>query len=158
EPIANSYLKVAKVTLPEGMGINPSVANGLQTCSDAQFAYQTNDPIKCPSASEIGTVDVETPGLPPNSLHGKVYVAEPQSNDPSSGKMFRVFLTVESARFGVNVRLKGQVFPNLQTGQVTAVVEENPQATFETFHVHINGGPRGALTTPNTCGPHTTTS
>ncbi len=158
EPIANSYLKVAKVTLPEGMGINPSLANGLATCSNAQFAYHTNDPIQCPAGSEIGTVDVETPSLPPNSLHGKVYVAEPESNDPTTGKQFRVFLTVESERYGVNVRLKGQVFPNLQTGQLTVVVEENPQATFSSFMVHVNGGPRGALTSPDTCGPHKTSS
>jgi len=158
EPIANSYLKVAKVTLPEGMGLNPSVANGLETCSNDQFAYHTNNPIQCPAASEIGTVDVETPSLPPGSLHGKVYAAAPESNDPTTGKQFRVFLTVESERYGVNVRLKGQVFPNLQTGQLTAVVEENPQATFSSFQVHITGGPRGALTTPDTCGPHKTTT
>jgi hypothetical protein len=158
EPIANSYLKVAKVTLPEGMGLNPSIANGLETCSNDQFAYHTNDPIQCPAASEIGTVDVETPSLPPGSLHGKVYAAEPESNDPTTGNQFRAFLTVESERYGVNVRLKGQIFPNLQTGQLTAVVEENPQATFSSFKVHITGGPRGALTTPDTCGPHKTTT
>jgi hypothetical protein len=158
EPIANSYLKVAKVTLPEGMGLNPSVANGLETCTNDQFAYHTNNPIQCPAASEIGTVDVETPSLPPGSLHGKVYAAQPESDDPTTGKQFRVFLTVESERYGVNVRLKGQVFPNLQTGQLTAVVEENPQATFSSFQVHITGGPRGALTTPDTCGPHKTTT
>jgi len=158
KPIANSYLKVAKVTLPEGMGLNPSVANGLETCTDDQFAYHTNNPIQCPAASEIGTVDVETPSLPPNSLHGKVYAAQPKNNDPTTGEQFRIFLTVESERYGVNVRLKGQVFPNLQTGQLTAVVEENPQATFSSFQVHITGGPRGALTTPDTCGPHKTTT
>lgn len=158
EPIANSYLKTATVTLPEGAGLNPSVANGLEACTNQQFAYHTNDPIQCPAASEIGTVDVETPSLPPDSLHGKVYIAEPESNDPSTGNQFRVFLTVESERYGVNVRLKGQVFPNLNTGQLKVVVDENPQATFSSFKVHIAGGPKGALTTPDTCGPHNTTS
>jgi hypothetical protein len=158
EPIANSYLKKATVVLPQGAGLNPSLANGLATCTNAQFAYHTNDEIQCPAASEIGTVDVETPSLPPGSLHGKVYVAQPESNDPSSGNQFRIFLTVESERYGVNVRLKGQIFPNLQTGQITAVIDENPQATFSEFIVHLAGGPRGALTTPDTCGPHTTTA
>jgi hypothetical protein len=156
EPIANSYLKTATVTLPEGAGLNPSLANGLQTCSDAQFKYHTNGAIECPEASKIGTVDVETPSLPPDSLHGIVYVAEPTSNDPSTGNQFRVFLTVESERYGVNVRLIGHVFPNLSTGRLKVVVDENPQATFSSFQVHINGGPRGALTTPDTCGPHNT--
>jgi hypothetical protein len=156
EPIANSYLKTATVTLPEGAGLNPSLANGLQTCSDAQFKYHTNGKIECPEASIIGTTEVDTPSLPPDSLHGTVYAAEPTSNDPATGNQFRVFLTVGSERFGVNVRLIGHVFPNLNTGQLKVVVPENPQATFRSFKVHINGGARGALTTPNTCGPHTT--
>lgn len=156
EPIANSYLKTATVTLPEGAGLNPSLANGLQTCSDAQFKYHTNGKIECPAASIIGTTEVDTPSLPPDSLHGTVYAAEPTSNDPTTGDQFRVFLTVGSERFGVNVRLIGHVFPNLSTGQLKVVVPENPQATFRSFKVHINGGARGALTTPDTCGPHTT--
>jgi hypothetical protein len=156
EPIANSYLKKATLVLPEGAGLNPSVANGLVPCTDAQFGYHTNQKITCPDASIIGATDVETPSLPPGSLHGTVYVAQPESNNPSTGNQFRIFLTVESERYGVNVRLKGQIFPNLNTGQITAVVDENPQATFSEFIVHIAGGPRGALTTPDTCGPHTT--
>jgi hypothetical protein len=51
EPIANSYLQTAKVVLPEGMGLNPSSANGLLACTDAQFAKGTDDPIACPEAS-----------------------------------------------------------------------------------------------------------
>lgn len=158
EPIANSYLKTAKVTLPEGMGLNPSVANGLVPCTNEQFKKGTNEAIECPDASKIGTVEVETPGLPPGSLGGTVYVAQPESNDPSTGKQFRIFLHVVSQRYGVNVRLVGNVFPNLETGQVTAVVEENPEATFTSFKVHIDGGPKGALTSPNTCGPHATST
>jgi hypothetical protein len=156
EPIANSYLKTATVTLPDEAGINPSLANGLETCTNAQFKYHTNDAIECPAASKIGTVDVETPSLPPNSLHGNVYVAQPENNEPTSGKQFRVFLTIGSERYGVNVRLIGNVFPNLDTGQLKVVVAENPQATFSSFKVHLDGGAKGALTTPNTCGPHTT--
>jgi hypothetical protein len=155
--ITNSQLKVAKVTLPEGAGINPSSANGLVPCTDAQFAKGTNDPIACPDASKIGSIEVETPSLP-GVLGGEVYAGEPTSNDPTTGNQFRLFLHVVSARFGVNVRLVGNVFPNLQTGQLTAVVADNPQAPFESFKVHINGGPRGTLTTPDTCGPHTTTT
>ncbi len=156
--IANSYLKTATVVLPEGAGINPSLANGLEPCTDAQFGKGTNDPIACPPASIIGTTEVDTPSLPPDSLSGTVYAAAPLSNDPSTGEQFRVFLHVGSDRFGVNVRLIGKVFPNLQTGQLTAVVPDNPQATFRSFKVHLNGGAKGALTTPDTCGPHTVTA
>jgi hypothetical protein len=157
EGITNSQLKVAKVVLPEGAGINPSAVNGLDPCTDAQFNYHTNKPIECPGSSKIGTVEVETPALPA-TLGGEVYIGQPLSNNPSSGEQFRIFLHVVSERFGVNVRLKGQIFPNLQTGQVTAVVADNPQTPFESFKVHIDGGPKGVLTTPGSCGPHTTTA
>jgi hypothetical protein len=158
DAIANSYLQTAKVVLPEGMGLNPASANGLVACTDAQFGYHTNNPIACPAASKIGTVEVQTPSLPADSLTGDVYVGEPKSNNPTTGEQFRIFLHVGSARYGVNVRLLGKVFPNLTTGQLTAVVAENPQATFSSFKVRLNGGPKGTLTTPPTCGPNTASS
>ncbi len=158
EPIANSYLKTAKVTLPEGMGLNPASANGLVACTDDQFGYHTNDTIGCPDASKIGTVEVQTPSLPADSLTGDVYVGEPKSSDPSSGEQFRIFIHVGSVRYGVNVRLIGHVFPNLATGQLTAVVDENPQATFSSFKLRFNGGAKGTLTSPPTCGPNTASS
>lgn len=155
--IQTSHLLKAVVTLPEGAGLNPSVANGLEPCTDAQYGKGTNDPISCPASSRIGSVEVETPALP-EILGGDVYVGEPTSNDPTTGNQFRIFLHVNSPKFGVNVRLVGNVFPNLQTGQLTAVVDNNPQAPFSSFKVHIDGGSRGALTSPDTCGPHTTTA
>jgi hypothetical protein len=155
--IQTSYLLKASVTLPPGAGLNPSVANGLAPCTDAQFAQGTNNPIACPESSKVGTVEVTTPALP-EIIGGNVYVAEPLSNDPRSGNQFRIFIHVSSDKFGVNVRLVGNVFPDLETGQLTAVVDNNPQAPFSSFKVHLNGGPRGAVTTPGTCGPHTTTA
>ncbi len=155
DPIANSHLLTAKVTLPEGAGLNPSLANGLTPCTDAQYKKGTDDPIECPESSKIGTVEVETEALD-QPLGGNVYVAQPLSQEPKSGNQFRVFIHAFNTRYGVNVRLVGNVFPNLGTGQLTVVVPENPQAPFNSFKVHINGGARGALSTPNTCGPHTT--
>jgi len=158
EAIANSYLKVAKVVLPAGTGLNPASANGLVGCTDAQFGKGTNDPIGCPAASRIGAVEVQTPSLPANSIGGDVYVGQPLSGDPSSGEQFRIFIHAFSERYGVNVRLLGKVFPNLATGQLTAVVADNPQATFKSFKLILDGGPKGVLTSPPTCGPHTTTT
>ena len=160
--LANSYLKVAKVTLPEGMGINPSVANGLETCTEAQFGYHTNNAVTCPASSRIGTVEVQTPSLPANSIGGDVYIGAPLKNGPgaaATGEQFRILIHAFSTRYGVNVRLKGTVVPNPLTGQLTATVAENPQATFRNFRLHFFGGSRGVLTSPNTCGnPNTTTT
>jgi hypothetical protein len=158
EVITQSELKTAKVTLPEGMGLNPSSANGLVPCTDAQFHKGTNAPVECPASSRIGSVEVETPALPKGSIGGDVYVAQPLSNDPSSGNQFRIFIHASGPERGVNVRLIGNVFPNLGTGQLTAVVDENPQAPFSSFKLHLNGGAKGTLSTPDVCGPNTATS
>ncbi len=156
EPIANSYLKTAKVVLPEGTGLNPASANGLLACTDAQFAKGTNNPIACPDASKIGTVEVQTPSLPADSLTGTVYVGQPLSNNSATGEQFRIFIHAGSDRYAVNVRLEGKVFPNPATGQLTVVVDDNPQATFSSFKLRMAGGPKGTLTSPPTCGPNTT--
>jgi hypothetical protein len=160
-PIANSYLKVAKVTLPEGMGINPSVGNTIASCSDEQFGYHTAQPVGCPDASKIGTVEIETPSLPNGSITGDVFVGAPLKNGPGafeSGEQFRIFIYAHSERYGVNIRLEGKVTPNATTGQLTAVVPENPQATFRNFRLHFNGGDNGVLTSASTCGTNTTTT
>jgi hypothetical protein len=160
-PIANSYLKTAKVTLPEGMGINPSASNGLASCSESQFGYHTAQPVTCPSNSQIGTVEIQTPSLPSGSITGEVYVGEPLKNGPGvsgTGEQFRILIYGHSTRYGVNVRLRGSVYPNPTTGQITAVVPENPQATFRNFRLNFFGGDKGILTTPPTCGTNTTTT
>jgi hypothetical protein len=160
-PIANSYLKVAKVVLPEGMGINPSAGNTITSCSAAQFGYHTASKVECPAASQIGTVNIETPSLPNGTITGEVYVGEPLKNGPGvfeTGEQFRIFIYAHSFDRGVNVRLEGKVFPNATTGQLTAVVPENPQATFRNFRLHFNGGDNGVLTSASTCGTNTTTT
>jgi len=161
QPVANSYLKTAKVTLPEGMGINPSGSNGLGVCTDEQFHYHTALPVECPDSSKIGTVEIQTPSLPSGSIKGNVYAGVPLKNGPGafeSGEQFRIFIYGFSERYGVNVRLKGSVKPNATTGQLTAEVGENPQATFRNFRLNFNGGDKGILTTPPTCGTNTTTT
>jgi len=155
EGITNSELHVAKVILPEGAGINPSAGNGIAACTDEQFGLGTNNPITCPAASRVGSIEVETQTLP-GILGGEVYVGQQLSQNSTTGETFRIFLHVFSARFGVNVRLLGKIFPNPVTGQLTAVIADNPQAPFESFRVHIDGGDHGVLTSPDICGPHTT--
>ena len=151
EPIANSYLKTAKVTLPEGMGINPVFRQRPRALHRRAVRTKARTtPIACPAASKIGTVEVQTPSLPPNSL-GRHRLRRPSRSKTdraprvpanSSGSSS----TPPRSATGVNVRLIGKVFPNSDTGQLTAVVEDNPQATFSYFRLHLNGGPKGTLT------------
>ena len=155
---AQSHLRTAKVTLPAGMGLNPSAANGLVACSDAQFGKGTADPVACPLASKIGTVAIDTPPLPDGSLDGNVYLGRQLSRDPASGQEYRIFVDAESARYGLSVRLIGNVSADPQTGQLTMTFAENPQVPFSSFSLDFDDGPSAPLTSPPTCGPHATTS
>jgi hypothetical protein len=145
-------LQTTEVALPEGMTINPSAANGLTSCSNAQVALGTDNPIGCPAASQIGTVSIDAPGIPSGSLKGNIYVAQQESQEPESGKQFRIFLVAEAPEYGVGVRLEGQIKANKQTGRLTATVANNPQVPFENFKLKFNGGARAPVANPLICG------
>ena len=155
ETQSQSHLRNASITLPQGMGLNPSAANGLQSCTDAQFAKGTRNPIACPAASKIGTAEVETPPLPPGALKGDVYLGQQLSRNPESGEEFRIFVAAESAQYGISARLIGNTFANPKTGQLTARFFETPQVPFTSVKVHLNDA-KGVLSSPPTCSPATT--
>jgi hypothetical protein len=155
---ASSQVKTAKVALPQGMGLNPSAANGLQTCTDVQFGKGTRNPVACPAASKIGVVAVETPPLPPGALQGNVYVGQQLSRDPTSGNEYRIFVDVESARYGISARLIGNVSANPLTGQLTTTFADNPQVPVSSFKLDFDDGARAVLTSPPICGPNTTST
>jgi len=158
----SSNLRNAKVTLPAGMGLNPSAASGLLACTDSQFGKGTTNPVTCPATSKVGTVAVESPPikeqLEGETLTGTVYLGQQLSRDPTSGNEYRIFVDIESARYGLSVRLIGNVSANPQTGQLMTTFSENPQVPFTSFELKFDGGPKATLTSPPTCGPHTTTS
>jgi hypothetical protein len=167
-----STMRTARVTLPAGMGLNASAANGLAACTDAQFGRGTRRPISCPPASKIGTATVASQALPEGPLAGNVYVGEQKSRDPQSGEEYRIFIDAVSSRYGIDVRLIGNVVANPKTGQLTAVFDEPakvdplagevphglPQVPFTNFKVNLDGGPKAVLSSPPTCGPNTATS
>lgn len=156
--VSKSHVKDATVTLPPGMGLNAAAANGLKACTDAQFGKGTRNPVACPAASQVGTVSIQTPPLPPDSLAGNVYVGQPLSRDPASGNEFRIFVDAESDRYGISARLIGNVSADPQTGRLTTTFANNPQVPFSSFQLHFNGGPKGTLVSPPICGPHKTTT
>jgi hypothetical protein len=145
----------AEVTLPEGMTLNPSAAHGLEACSNAQFAIGTDKPVGCPAASRVGTVTIDAPGIPNGSLNGGVYVGTQESQEPESGKEYRIFLAAEAPAYGVGVRLEGHVYAKEGSGQLRAVFDDNPQVPFEDVILNFNGGPRAPLANPLSCGPAT---
>ena len=153
--IYQSNVRTADVTLPQGLGVNPSAASGLQACTDEQFGKGSRSPVACPAGSKIGTVAIDTPPLPDGTLTGDVYLATQQSREPESGNEYRIFIDAESAARGLSIRLVGNVKANAQTGQLTAQVKEAPQLPFSSVRVSLDGA-KGPLTSPPTCGPNAT--
>jgi hypothetical protein len=160
----SSQTKQAKVTLPLGMGINPSAATGgLQTCTDTQFGKGSTRPVACPAASKVGVASINTPPLPDGSLNGTVYVGKQESRDPTSGQEYRIFVDVESTRYGISARLVGNVSADPTTGQLTTTFDDKelgglPQVPFSSFKLDFDDGPHAVLTSPGSCGPSKTTS
>jgi hypothetical protein len=160
EPQADVYqsnVKTVKLSLPQGMGLNPAAAPVLGTCEEAQFPTHTREATSCPADSQLGSVELETPVLPKGSLKGSVYLAKPESTDPESGKLYRLFLEASSAERGVSVRLVAGISANKTTGQLTATIENAPQVPFESFRIKLDGKEIAPLTSPSTCGPNVTT-
>jgi len=150
-----SHMRNASITMPAGMGLNPSAASGLESCTDAQFAKGVRvEDNSCPEASKIGTAEVDSPPLH-EPLKGNVYIGEQLSRDPTSGNEFRIFVEAQSKKEGISARLIGNIFADPQTGNLKASFFETPQVPFEAVTLALE---RQVLTSPPVCGSHTTTT
>ena len=113
-PLATSHLKDTKVSLPEGMALNPSGANGLDGCSPAEIGlttplgskpiHFTGEPANCPDASKIGTAEIETPLLEA-PMPGTVYLAEPYDNPFES--LLAIYIEVDDQERGFVAKFAG---------------------------------------------------
>ncbi|HYH53617.1 MAG TPA: hypothetical protein VD761_05755 [Solirubrobacterales bacterium] len=150
---ATADLKDAVVRLPEGVAISAPQAEGLQGCTNSQAAIGSMARPACPSASKIGSAEIET-ALLADPLEGGIFLGRPLSDDPGSGQKYRIFLT--AAGNGVVVKIEGRLFPDPRTGRLTAVFTDAPQLPFEDLRLIFKDGPQAPLTTPGTCGTYTT--
>jgi hypothetical protein len=144
----------AHVTLPEGLTLNPSAAQGLDACTQSQLHRGASAPVECPAASKIGTVNIET-DLPPGSLAGNVYLGKADGTSAITGPPYLVFIDAESV-YDVSVRLEGQAVPDPVTGRLTVSFLGNPQLPFSDLTLTLNGGPRSPLANPLSCATFAT--
>ncbi len=163
EGLAEADLKDATVTLPAGLTVNPSAANGLEACSEAQIGYLpsksaevghpqfTPDAASCPDASKVGSVEVVTPLLD-HALKGGVYLAAQDANPFKS--LLALYIAVHDPASGVVLKLPGKVTADPATGQLRATFAENPQLPFEDMKLEFFGGERASLMTPQACGQY----
>ena len=188
EERATPELKDATVTLPEGVSVSPSAADGLEGCqetgprgidiSQGVSGHEAGEGEAigvdglpqmtaghCPAASTLGTVEITTPLLA-SPLHGHIYLAQPKCGVEGKPECTEASATngelfggyIEAAGSGVIVKLPGTIAANPQTGQVTGTFKENPQLPFSELKLHFNSGPRAPLANPQSCGTFTTTS
>jgi hypothetical protein len=107
EGVAEADVKNTTVTLPAGLQLSPSAADGLQACSNVQIGYtgvneelnpssepdvqtpqfkekvynpttQQEEATLCPDASKVANVKIKTPLLE-GELEGSVFLAAPQN-------------------------------------------------------------------------------
>ncbi len=168
---AQSAVRNTTVTLPEGVVLNPSAANGLQACSEQQVGFEGLDSsggqlfsgakAACPQASKLGSVHIRTPLLP-HELEGALYLATPAPNGEGGQNPFNdliaEYLVAEGS--GVLVKLAGSGHLNPDTGQLETTFSDTPQLPFEELKLELlhgtpsEGGERAALATPPRCGSY----
>jgi hypothetical protein len=153
--IAPADVRRVTVTLPEGLAINPSSADGLQACTDAQLLLRQEGTAACPDASKLGTVRLRTQLLD-HEVGGSIFLRTQNSDDPLSGELFRIAVEIRSDDDGIDIKLPGAVKVNPDTGQIVTVFDDLPQLPFESFRFHFKTGPRAPLASPSACGDHTT--
>ncbi len=156
--LATSHLRDVKVTLPEGMSLNPSAGSGLGSCTEAQFAYEgsTAEPapgLGCPNESKIGTVHVRSPSLSEEAT-GSLFVAKPFEN--RFGLLLALYLIARIPNRGVVVAAAGEVHSDPVSGRLTTTFAENPKLPFSDFTLSFRQGATSPLVTPPVCGSFTT--
>jgi hypothetical protein len=155
--IATPPMKKAVVTLPEGMTISPSAAQGLESCSLAEIGLGTNDPVKCPDGSKYGTLTLHTPILPETEpMQGHIYIAK-QGDNPFHN-FLSLYVVVEDPDRGILVKVPGKVDLDPVTGQITTTIDDIPQFPISDTEISFKGGVRAALVNPSTCGTKTITA
>lgn len=153
--LATPPVKRVTTTLPQGMVVSPSNADGLVGCTDEQAALRSLADPTCPAASRIGSVQIDTPVLP-NPMTGAIFLGQPKSMKAASGEMLRLFLVAQGD--GVTIKQEGRITPDPVTGQLTAVFDDAPELPFSEMKLVFNDGPKAPLTNPRVCGAYTTTT
>ena len=153
---ATPELESTTVTLPAGVVMSPSVANGLEACEEAQLDPQSSARGHCPQASQVGEARIQTPLLA-EELTGHLYLGKPEcgpcnATDAEDGRMVKLFIEAEGS--GVRIKLAGAASLNVATGQLTTTFPYNPQTPLKRLVLRLKGGPGAPLANPKLCGSY----
>ncbi|HEX8690547.1 MAG TPA: hypothetical protein VF729_09930 [Solirubrobacterales bacterium] len=162
---AHSDVIETVLALPEGMTANPSLAEGLTTCTPADLGRETlaSAPGEgCPQASKIGALEVETPILEGKVLHGAMFIAT--QDDPTTPQLgaenpfdslLAFYIVIKDPEVGAIVKQPGLIEPDPATGQLVTYLEDLPPVPLSHVRLALREGGRSPLVTPPSCGTFT---
>jgi hypothetical protein len=156
--VSETEPKKVVVTLPQGLTVNPSLAEGVGVCTEAQYAAEkitSSVGAGCPQASKLGSVVAKTP-LIEDQFEGAAYLAAPYANP--FGTLSALYLVLRSPARGVIVKQAGRIEFDPKTGQITTSFDHLPPVPYSSFKFHFREGARAPLATPPACGTYVTTA
>jgi hypothetical protein len=155
---AETQPETTEVTLPEGVTVNPSLAEGVSVCTEAQYKSEKIDSpagAGCPDASKLGSVIAKSPLLD-EAIEGSVFLAAPYDNP--FGTLTALYLVARASERGVLVKQAGKVELDPRTGQVKSTFSDLPPVPYSSFKLRFREGARAPLVTPPACGIFETVS
>jgi hypothetical protein len=150
--------RVTEVTLPKGVTVNPSLAEGMGVCTPSQYAAEKIDTAPgagCPEASKLGSVIARSPLLD-EAIEGSLYLAAPYENPFNT--LTALYMIARAPQRGVMVKQAGRVDLDPSTGQIKTTFSDLPPIPYTSFKLHFREGGRAPLVTPQACGTYETVS
>ena len=127
-----SQIKDIRITMPPGLAINPSAADGQGVCNSAQVGLGTPEASHCPDNAKMAATEFEVGGLP-RRMKGAIYLREPEPGNP-----FRVWVVADD--LGAHIKLEGQLHVDKETGQIESIVLDNPQVPLREVKLFFKSG------------------
>ncbi len=156
--IAETEPRKTVVTLPAGVTVNPSFAEGTGVCSQAQYGAETIDSpagAGCPESSKLGSVVARSPLLK-EAIEGSLYLAAPYANPFNS--LTALYLVARAPERGIIVKQAGKIELDPATGQIKTTFDGLPPIPYSSFKLHFREGARAPLATPPACGEYKSTA
>ena len=165
EGLAEADVRDTTVTLPQGVELSPSAANGLHVLlrgpdrlrgperhhPDQRIHHQISPPARTPRRSARCTSRRHC--SPTNWKARSIWQA--QDANPF-GSLVALYLVAEDPVSGVLVKLAGEGQLDEGTLRVSTTFKNAPQVPFEDLKIELFGGPRASVTTPPFCGGYAT--
>ena len=155
EGVAQSQIKKAVVTLPQGFTANPSVAEGLRPAATPNTNGDPVEPARLHPRiqgrrSRSRLAPGQAPEPPRRALRRQA--GRKPGGTPIRSNLLTLYLVARNPEIGVIVKQALKVIPNPVTGQLTTEVDNVPELPFSHFHLSFRQGQRSPLITPPACG------